>query len=231
MMGQLMNAMRAQSMLAESGRASVRIGIVSSYDHANYCAKVRLQPEDPDNPEASETGWLPVVSPWVGNGWGMFAPVTPGDVVEVQFQEDHVEVGFVCQRFFNDQTRPLDVPSGEFWLVHKSGSFLKLMNDGKFLVNGQAEIDATAPTINITATGNITAQAGGNATVQAAGTATIQAPSIILKNAGAALKKLCTDVFMTLFNGHTHPYSGGNTGQPNQQASAGTHTTNIVQAE
>jgi phage baseplate assembly protein gpV len=227
MMGALMNTMRAQAMLAESGRASVRIGIVSSYDHANYCAKVRLQPDD------VETGWLPVVSPWVGNGWGMFAPVTPGDVVEVQFQEDHIEVGFVCQRFFNDQIRPLDVPSGEFWLVHKTGSFMKLMNDGKLLVNGQAEIDATAPTINITASGNITAQAGGNATVQAAGTATIQAPSIILKNAGAALKKLCTEVFMNLFNSHTHTSSaaGSQTSVPTQQASAGTHTTNIVQAE
>lgn len=227
MMGALLNTMRAQAALAGSGKASVRLGIVSSYDHANCCAKVRLQPDD------VETGWLPVVSPWVGNGWGMFAPPTPGDLVEVQFQEDHIEAGFVCQRFYNDSDRPLDVPSGEFWLVHKTGSFMKLMNDGKFLVNGQAEIDATAPTINITATGNITAQAGGNATVQAAGTATIQAPSIILKNAGAALKKLCTEVFMNLFNSHTHTSSaaGSQTSVPTQQASAGTHTTNIVQAE
>lgn len=227
MMNQLMNTMRAQAALASSGRASVRLGIVSSYDHANYCAKVRVQPED------TETGWLPVTSPWIGNGWGMFAPPTPGDLVEVQFQEDSFEAGFVVGRFYNDSDRPLDVPSGEFWLVHQSGSFIKLMNDGKLLVNGHAEIDATAPTINITATGNITAQAGGNATVQAAGTATIQAPSIILKNAGAALKKLCTEVFMALYNGHTHTSaaSGSQTSPPTQQAAAGTHTTNIVQAE
>lgn len=227
MMGRMLNVMRAQAQMAENGRASVRHAIVSSYDPGSYCVKVRIQPED------TETGWLPVVSPWVGNGWGLFAPPSIGDLVEVQFQEDDFEAGFVCQRFYNDTDRPLTVQSGEFWLVHQSGAFFKLTNDGKVLINGHTEIDATAPTINITATGNITAQAGGNATVQAAGTATIQAPSIILKNAGAALKKLCTEVFMALYNGHTHTSSasGSQTSTPTQQASAGTHTTNIVQAE
>lgn len=211
MMAQLLNSMRAQALLASGARASVRLGIVSSYDHVNYCAKVRLQPED------VETGWIPVVSPWAGNGWGMFAPPTPGDLVEVQFQEGSVEAGFVCQRFFNDSDRPLDVPSGECWLIHKTGAFVKLTNDGKLLINGQTEIDATAPTVNIVASGTVT----------------VQAPSIILKNAGTALKKLCTDVFMALYNGHTHTSagSGAQTSAPTQQASAGTHTTNIVQAE
>lgn len=227
MMGRMLNIMRAQAQMAGNGQAAVRHAIVSSYDPGSYCVKVRIQPED------TETGWLPVVSPWVGNGWGLFAPPSIGDLVEVQFQEDDFEAGFVCQRFYNDTDRPLSVQSGEFWLVHKTGAFFKLTNDGKALINGQVEIDATAPTINITATGNINAQAGGNATVQAAGTATIQAPSIILKNAGAALKKLCTEVFMALYNGHTHTSaaSGSQTSTPTQKASAGTHTTNIVQAE
>lgn len=227
MLHQLLNTMRQQADMAGGARAMVRHGIVSGYDPGSYCAKVRVMPED------RETGWLPIVSPWIGNGWGLFAPPSIGDAVEVQFQEDDAEAGYVCQRFFNDSDRPLSVQSGEFWLVHKTGAFFKLTNDGKALINGQAEIDATAPTINITATGNITAQAGGNATVQAGGTATIQAPSIILKNAGAALKKLCTDVFMALYNSHMHTSStaGTQTSTPTQQASAGTHTTNIVQAE
>lgn len=221
------NRMLLAAQMAASGRASTRVGRVTSYDPVNYCVVVQLMPN------GEPTGWLPVVSPWIGNGWGLFAPPSIGDLVEVQFVDDNVESGFVCQRFFNDSDRPLSVQSGEFWLVHKTGAFFKLTNDGKALINGQAEIDATAPTINITATGNITAQAGGNATVQAGGTATIQAPSIILKNAGAALKKLCTDVFMALYNGHTHTSSaaGSQTSTPTQQASAGTHTTNIVQAE
>lgn len=227
MFGQLLNTMRQQADMAGGARAMVRHGIVSGYDPGSYCAKVRVMPED------RETGWLPIVSPWIGNGWGLFAPPTPGDAVEVQFQEDDAEAGYVCQRFFNDSDRPLSVQPGEFWLVHKTGAFFKLTNDGKVQINGQAEIDATAPTINITATGNITAQAGGNATVQASGTATIQASAIILKNAGAALKKICNELFVTLFNGHTHTSStaGTQTSAPTQQASIGTHTTNTVQAE
>lgn len=234
MMQGLLNAVRSEAERNQGERASVRHGVVSSYDPANYCAKVMIQPEN------KETGWLPVSSQWIGNGWGMFCPPSPGDSVDVQFQEDNFEAGYIVGRFFNDSERPLNVPSGEFWLVHQTGSFWKLMNDGKVLINGQAEIDATAPTINITATGNITATAGGNITatasgnamVQAGGTATIKAPSIILKNAGAALKKLCTSVFMDLYNSHTHTDSiSGTTSAPNQQAAAGTHTTNIVQAE
>lgn len=227
MLHQLLNSMRQQADMAGGARAETRNGIVSSYDQDNYCVKVKVMPE------GDETGWIPLKSAWIGNGWGMFCPPSIGDAVEIGFQEDDFEAGSSGLRFFNDSDRPLSVPSGEFWLVHQSGAFFKLTNDGKLLVNGHTEIDATAPTINITATGNITAQAGGDATVQAGGTATIQAPSIILKNAGAALKKLCTEVFMALYNSHTHTSSaaGSQTSTPTQQASAGTHTTNIVQAE
>lgn len=227
MMHDLLNAQKAAAQQATQGRASTRQGVISSYDPNAYAVKVMLQPDN------VPTGWIPLKSAWIGNGWGLFCPPSIGDAVEVDFQEDDGGVGSVGLRFFNDADRPLSCPSGEFWLVHKTGSFMKLTNDGKFLVNGQVEIDATAPTINITATGNITAQAGGNAVVQAAGTATIQAPSIILKNAGSSLKKLCTDTFMALFNSHTHTSSasGTQTSTPTQQASAGTHTTNIVQAE
>lgn len=226
-MREILNAMRAQAAAVGGDTAMVRNGTVTSYNPANYAVKVMIEPE------GTETGWLPVLSPWIGNGWGMFAPPTIGDAIEVHFTEGDFEAGFACLRYFNDSDRPLSVQSGEFWLVHSSGSFFKLKNDGKVLINGNVEIDATAPTINITATGNITAQAGGNATVQAAGAATISAPSIILKNAGAALKKLCTEVFMALYNGHTHTSNtvGSPTSTPIQQASAGTHTTNIVQAE
>lgn len=210
-MMQLANAMRAHAAMAMQERAAPRLAKVTSYDPVNYCVKVTLQPE------GTETGWIPVLSPWIGNGWGLFCPPTPGDMVEIQFQEDSINAGFACLRFFTDANRPLTVQSGEFWLVHKAGAFFKFTNDGKALINSAVEIDATAPVINITATASVT----------------IQAPSIILKNAGSALKKLCTDLFMTLYNGHTHTSAaaGSQTSSPTQQATLGTHTTNIVQAE
>jgi len=211
MMGQLLNAMRAQAALAGSGKASVRLGIVSSYDHANYCAKVRLQPDD------VETGWLPVVSPWVGNGWGLFAPPTPGDLVEVQFQEDHIEAGFVCQRFYNDSDRPLDVPSGEFWLVHQSGSLLKFHNDGTVELHANAAINSSAPVWNHTGPVNIT----GDVTIT--GNETVSGN---VKAAGDITDRYTTQSrtiagLRTVYNSHTHNENnaaGGPTNTPNQTA-------------
>lgn len=218
-MNRLLNVMRDQAAMQAGDRATTRVGTISSYDPGAYAVKVMLQPDN------TETNWLPLLSPWIGNGWGLFAPPSIGDMVEVQFHDADFDAGLACLRFFSDINRPLSVQSGEFWLVHQSGAFFKLTNDGKALINGQVEIDATAPAIKITATGNVDVQAGG--------VATIKAPSIILKNAGAALKKLCTSVFMDLFNSHTHLVTavGAQTNTPTQQASAGTHTTNIVQAE
>lgn len=163
MMNHLLNAMRAQAQLAQGGKATVRIGLVSSYDPGSYCVKVRLQPED------VETGWLPLASPWVGNGWGLFCPPTVGDSIEVQFQEGSAEAGIACQRLYSDADRPLSVASGELWLVHQSGAFFKLTNDGKgsfsdghgasVVLNGNGTISsagAWSHTGDLTASGTIT---------------------------------------------------------------------------
>lgn len=133
-MQRLLNHMRLQASLAQGGRATVRIGTVSSYRPENYSCKVMVQPEN------VETGWLPITSPWVGNGWGMFAPPTIGDMVDVHFQEESIEAGFVSQRFYNDSDRPLTVQPGEFWLVHKSGSFVKLLNNGEIHIGGAGDM-------------------------------------------------------------------------------------------
>lgn len=141
----VLNAVRREVGRVLSRLALPKCGTVTAYDPATHSAKVLLHPEE------VETGWLPIRSPWSGNDWGMFAPPTPGDEVEVQFQEGGKQAGYVALRAFGDRFRPLPVPSGEFWLVHKSGGFLKFTNDGKFLVNGTAEIDVTTPVLNITA--------------------------------------------------------------------------------
>lgn len=115
--------------------AKTRHGIVTSYDPATYSVNVELQPDK------KLTGWIPLVSPWVGNGWGMFCPPSIGDAVEISFQEGDNENGVAGWRFYNDEDRPLPCPSGEFWLVHGTGTYFKLLNDGKILLNSTAEID------------------------------------------------------------------------------------------
>jgi hypothetical protein len=50
--------------------------------------------------------------------------------VLVLWQEGEAEHGIIVGRLWSSQAAVPDAPSGEFWLVHKSGSFLKLENDG-----------------------------------------------------------------------------------------------------
>jgi phage baseplate assembly protein gpV len=87
------------------------------------------------------TGWLPILSAWVGAGWGMACPPSPGDQVLVLAQEGDAEHGVIVGRAFSDTQRAPAAPVGELWLVHKSGSFLKLANDGTVQVKGDLHVD------------------------------------------------------------------------------------------
>jgi len=147
MMRHLLNAQRAAAQQAGQGRAATRHGTVSSYDPGAYAVKVLLQPDN------ALTGWIPLKSAWVGNGWGLFCPPSIGDAVEVDFQEDDGGAGSVGLRFFNNADRPLPCPSGEFWLVHGSGSLLKFLNDGSVELHAAADLNVSvAGTINSSAT-------------------------------------------------------------------------------
>lgn len=157
-MEQMLNQVRRAAQEATSARAVTRHGTISSYDPANHAVKVELQPD------GTLTGWIPLKSAWVGNGWGLFLAPQIGTAVEIDFQEADGGVGSAGLSFFNDVERPLSVPSGEAWLVHKSGTSLKLTNDGAITAaNGKGAL------IEIAADGTITADTGAGASVKLSG--------------------------------------------------------------
>ena len=130
-MEDIANAVRGEAHRVLSGRAVPRQGIVTSYDPDAYSVKVTRQPED------SETGWIPISSVWAGNGWGLFAPPVIGSQVELGYQEDGTETAQVKGQYFSDEDLPIvpeigSAPAGEFWLVHESGTRLRLQNDSTF---------------------------------------------------------------------------------------------------
>lgn len=161
--------------------------------------KVIIQPEN------VITGWLPVSSYWVGNGWGMFAPLSIGDLVEVHFQEGSFEAGIINMRFFNDVARPLNVLSGEFWLQHKSGAYFKLLNNGNATFS-----DGHGATVTLNGDGTITSQASqwnhaGNMTIISGN----------LKVAGDITDTYNTNTrtiagMRTVYNGHRRSSNGSN---------------------
>lgn len=144
----LLNIMRRQASTVVGNLAQTKLGTISSYDPSTYTVKVLLIEGDNDN-KPLLTGWLPVFSPWIGNNWGLFCPPTPGDLCEVHFQEGDLQNGYVGLRSFNDVEKPLPVASKEFWLVHESGSSIKLTNDGKININGNVELDLLSSVVKI----------------------------------------------------------------------------------
>ncbi len=123
-MDAFLNHLKAQAAQLDQGWAQPRLAVVQSVDPATFTVRVAVQPE------GVLTGWLPVTSAWVGAGWGLACLPAAGDQVLVIWQEGDAEQGIVIGRLWSNIMQPPAAPVGEFWLVHKSGSFLKLHNDG-----------------------------------------------------------------------------------------------------
>lgn len=129
-MDRLINAIKSYAGSLDQAQAQPRFGVVTSVDPARATARVLLQPE------GVLSGWLPILSPWIGSGWGISCPPSPGDQVMVLAQEGAAEHGVIIGRAFSDDQQPPPAPSGELWLVHSTGSSIKLTSDGTVRING-----------------------------------------------------------------------------------------------
>jgi len=150
--------MAQAAQLAAQGFKAPALALVSSYDPGHYAVKVKLQPP-PAEGDATETGWLPIWSPWIGNGWGLFSPPNVGDQVLVLFPNGDDQIGIVIGGIFSDVDKPLPVPAKEFWLQHSGGAFLKFTNDGKVSLNAPQGFFVTGDTTitgKLHATGAVT---------------------------------------------------------------------------
>jgi phage baseplate assembly protein gpV len=180
-----------------AGRYSERHGIVTSYDPKNYLAKVTLQPE------GQETGWLPIETGHVGEGYGIVIGLQPGqggvnaqgqggqagpqqnnqgDQVIIRFQEGDVESGKIVQRVHSDQDSPPQAQSGEmiFWTkFQKSGGQTPDAASGGQGGNGQQ--------IHFKNDGSITVTDGNGATLvmDGAGNMTLNCKNFTLNASGS----------------------------------------------
>ena len=149
--------------------AAPRYGIVDAYDPFTCRATVVLAPST--DGETPRTGYLPVLTGYMGNGWGMAAPLQKGDQVIVLFVQNHPDQGVVLGRIHDQAHTPpvrqdgQPAQAGELVLRHQSGSLIQLTDDGKVTIIAQAELDITAPKVVITGdvevTGTVTATGEG----------------------------------------------------------------------
>ena len=123
-MDTFLNILRGHAAQLDQGWAHPRVAVVTSVDPATYSARVTIQPEN------VLSGWLPIASSWVGAGWGFVCAPSPNDQVIVVWQDGDAEQGLILGRFWSNTSQPPNAPAGELWLQHKTGSFIKLHNDG-----------------------------------------------------------------------------------------------------
>jgi uncharacterized protein involved in type VI secretion and phage assembly len=114
--------------------AQPRIATISSSNPQTAMAKVLLQPE------GVLTGWLPVLTPWAGPGWGMACPPSAGDQVVVIPQEGDAQHGLIVGRLYSSSTRPPHAAPGELTLRHQSGCSIRLSNSGTIAITGDLHV-------------------------------------------------------------------------------------------
>ena len=134
-MDRLINALKAHSGTQDASSGQPRFGKVTSVDPAAGTVRVQLQPE------GVLTGWLPLLSPWVGAGWGVSCPPSPGDQVFILSQEGDADNGVVVGRTWSEQSPMPSTPVGELWLTHQSGSYVRLLNNGTISMRGDLHVD------------------------------------------------------------------------------------------
>jgi hypothetical protein len=134
MTNRLANVLKSHAASLDRSAGEIKFGTVTSVNSNNATARVLIQPE------GVLSGWLPVLTQWVGSGWGLACPPSPGEQVLIAPQEGDIEQGIIVGRVFSTKHMPPAAPAGEFWLVHASGSFLKLCNDGTIQIKGDLHV-------------------------------------------------------------------------------------------
>jgi phage baseplate assembly protein gpV len=159
MMNHLINQMMQRMGAQAAGTFTARMGTVSAYDPGTYAIKAVIEPE------GVETGFMPLLSPWVGANWGAFFAPEIGAQVLILFQEGSSQVPIAALFAFSTAMPPVSVPSGEMLLKHQSGSLLHFDSGGNVIVTANAAMTLNAPagcTVNANMTINGNVQTNGN---------------------------------------------------------------------
>lgn len=130
----MLNALKLHAHELDQIQSRPRFATVASVNTTLATARVMLQPEN------VLSGWLPVLSPWTGSGWGVVCLPSPGDQVLVIGQEGDSDNSIIIGAAFSDKRSPPAAPLGEFWLVHATGASIKLKNDGSVQIVGDLHV-------------------------------------------------------------------------------------------
>jgi hypothetical protein len=134
-----LNVIRREANAAVKRRIrSPRHGIVSAYNPARPAVKVKFTEDLDADGNPKETGWIPIAVASAGAGWGiMFAPHL-GQHVTVDYANDESNSPFLRNALHSDAEPGIGAPEGEYWMVHQSGTVLKMTATGTVLIGAGA---------------------------------------------------------------------------------------------
>jgi hypothetical protein len=103
-------------------------------------------------PDGLTTGDLPVGAAWAGSPGatsGALGGPEKGTLALLGCLDAEGQM-MMCLTFFGSTKNSLPaVPSGEYWVFHKSGSYVKLGNDEHVKVHGTQQVDIVAPVVQL----------------------------------------------------------------------------------
>jgi phage baseplate assembly protein gpV len=142
---QIINMVKLHSSKINESYGSVKYARLKEYDPEHCIAKVAWYDPNEDNYEKLISGWLPIIVPFIGKGddtqadggeaWGFVAPPNIGQPVVVLSQHGDFNNGLIIGGSYSSKSPVPKVDGkatedGEFLIMHKKGSYIKLWNDG-----------------------------------------------------------------------------------------------------
>lgn len=147
------SAFRQIAAQVMGGLRQIKLGLTTSVNQSNMAVKAAYQPEN------SESGFMPHMTPLAGAGWGIVAIPPAGVQVVVGHEDGDGQAGISLGCIWdNNNQPPAGYKPGEIWLVSQGGAVVKVTNDGNVTISGGT----------ITLTGNV--QVNGSVTATGEGT-------------------------------------------------------------
>ncbi|GEP00627.1 phage baseplate assembly protein V [Methylobacterium haplocladii] len=154
-MSDLSNLIRRESSYADASRAPIRIAEVTSYNEDSHSVVLKYMPE------GNSSGWVPLGSAHIGNGFGIAIGPNIGDQFVVAHIEGDHNTPVIISRIYSDKQKPPKVKAGEMLLMHgtkgsmlfdKDGGITVTHKDGgsfKFDKDGHVSVDTKGKNITV----------------------------------------------------------------------------------
>jgi hypothetical protein len=156
MIDEWLDIIRREAFNAVDQRQQKSTLVVTSYDKDRHAVKGTLQPH------GVETGWVPIGSQAVGNGFGIASGPSVGDQFNVEFENGDPNAPMATHRLFSTSAKPPSVESGELAIVSQFGHKITMTKDGKLIVEskGDTQFNVTSGKLDITVSGAATIKGG-----------------------------------------------------------------------